>query len=112
MTIFNKFKTNKKTYDEKMDTLDKWEAKKTDSSEKLILWSLYSKNTKSSKTTDKLQAKFVGINIPKRRTKPRRKIVQYEVNIYTFIYNKRSYYFDIDDVDRGAYSSSRLLISD
>lgn len=104
MSIFTKFKTNKKTFGEKMETLDKWEVEKNEIDERLILWSLYTKNIKSSKTLDTLEAKFVGVNVPRRRTKPRRKIVKYEGDIYTFTYNKKNYYFNINNLQKGAYT--------
>lgn len=88
--IFNKFKINKKTFGEKMETLDKWEAKRNGDDEKLGLWSLYTKNTNPSKTTDPVKARFIGVNIPKRRTKPHRKITIYDNNISAFTYNKKT----------------------
>ncbi len=109
MNIFNKFKTNKKTFEEKMESLENWERERNGDDSRLVLWSLYTKNTKSSKTTDPIEAKFVGVNIPKRRTKPRRKILKYEDNIYTFIYNKKNFYFDILNLQKGAYRKPQLL---
>lgn len=109
MSIFNKFKTNKKTFTEKMEALDKWELNRNGNDEKLDLWSLYTKNTKFSKTLDPIEANFIGINIPKRKTKPRRKIIKYENNIYTFIYAKKNFYFDIYNIQNGAYRRPQLV---
>ena len=109
MSIFNKFKTNKKTFTEKMEALEKWELERNGSDEKLNLWSLYTRNTKSSKTLDPMEAKFIGVNIPRRRTKPRRKITRYDNNIYTFTYNKKNFYFDIHNIQKGAYRNPRSV---